>query len=139
MGTTPLDWWFQPQKLRQEGDMDCGVCVFGELANLTRDQILRDLPEAVNGKTVGEWKAYLAEKGFEAVEYGPEEEHPLPCAHLVGIATGFHHWIYQAEDGGIHDPSPVFQHMPPKLIKLSEYNRVLTIAIPSRNADDGGP
>jgi hypothetical protein len=37
-----------PQTLRQEGDMDCGLCVFRKLADLTRQQILLDMPDAAN-------------------------------------------------------------------------------------------
>jgi hypothetical protein len=46
------EWWSQSQLLRQESEMDCGVCVFGALRNLTRDEILLDLPDTVNGQTV---------------------------------------------------------------------------------------
>jgi hypothetical protein len=134
MGVTPADWRFEPQMLRQEGDMDCGLSVIGALAKLNREEILHDMPEAVNGKTVDQWKAYLTERGIEVVQYGPKDDHPLPCAHLVA-APGLH-WIYQAEDGGIHDPSSVFQHVPPKLINhnFSNYygEKILTIAIRRR-------
>ena len=131
-----LDNWLQPQMLRQEGDMDCGVAVFGALAELTREEILRDMPDAVNGKTVDEWKAYLSDKGFAVFQYSPDEPCPLPCAHLVGTPPNFCHWIYQAPDGGIHDPSPVFRYTPPKLINLSHYGgtKILTITIGPRGA-----
>jgi len=117
--------------------MDCGVCVFGALTGLSREEILHDLPDAAKGKTVDEWETYMRGKGFDAVPYQPEEAYPLPCAHLVESGAG-HHWIYQAADEGIHDPSPVFQHMPPKLLKLSAYRRrVLTIAVRPKDAAKG--
>jgi hypothetical protein len=31
-GELKSEWWFQSQMLRQEGEIDCGVCVFGKLA-----------------------------------------------------------------------------------------------------------
>jgi hypothetical protein len=34
--------------------MDCGVEVFRALTKLTRAEIVKDMPEAVNGKTVDE-------------------------------------------------------------------------------------
>ncbi len=111
--------------------MDCGVAVFGALASLARLEILRDMPDAVKGKTVDEWKAYLAGKGFGVSQYGPDDTYRLPCAHLVGNHADFCHWIYQAKDGGIHDPSPVNQYVPPKLLTLAYFGnaRILTLAI----------
>jgi hypothetical protein len=44
---TKLEWWFELQMLRQENEMNCGVCVFGTLTNLTRQEILFDMPDAV--------------------------------------------------------------------------------------------
>jgi hypothetical protein len=130
MDDTQLEAWLQPQMLRQEATMDCGVSVFGALANLTRHEILLDMPDAINGRTVEEWEAYLTSKGFKATRYQSEEKHPLPCAHLVEIAPGFYHWIFQAEDGGIHDPSPSWMHYPRRLMKMSFYSgRILTIGI----------
>jgi hypothetical protein len=92
--------------LRQKGSMDCGVAVFGALANLSREEITGDMADAVNGKTVDEWKAYLATKGFAVLQYAPGDTYPRPCAHLVGMHP-YYHWIYEAEDEGIHDPSAV--------------------------------
>jgi hypothetical protein len=43
------DWLSQSQLLRQESEMDCCACVFGALTNLTREEILFDLHDAVNG------------------------------------------------------------------------------------------
>jgi len=114
--------------------MDCGVAVFGALANLTRAEILRDMPEAAKGKTVDEWKAYLASKDFDVSQYGPNDVFPLPCAHLVGTHPSFCHWIYQAEDGGIHDPGPVNRFVPPKMLTLAHFGnvRILSLAVISR-------
>ncbi len=44
-----LDWWSQSQTLQQKSEMDCGVPVFGALINLTREEILFDMPDAVDG------------------------------------------------------------------------------------------
>jgi hypothetical protein len=53
--------------------------------------------------------------------------------HLHQIFLGFYHWIFQAEDGGIHDPSPSSQHCAPKMTTLSSYNVVLTVTIKKRS------
>jgi hypothetical protein len=135
-GELKSEWWFQSQMLRQEGEMDCGVCVFGKLVGLTRDEIIFDIPDAVKGITDKQWEAYFNAKGLEMVRHHPGEEHPLPCAHLHQILPGVYHWIYQAEDGGIHDSSESCQHCPPKSLKLSSYNVVLTITI-KKQSDKG--
>lgn len=111
--------------------MDCGVEVFSALTNLTRDEILHDMPESVDGKTVDEWKAYLETKGFEVIQYSSDESFTLPCAHLVGTHPDFCHWIYHAPDGGIHDPGPVNQCMPPMQLTLAHFGnaRILSIAV----------
>jgi len=124
-----LDWWSQSQMLQQKGQMDCGVEVFRALTNLTREEILFDMPDAVEGKTVEQWGAYLDGKGWDMVRHQPGEEHPLPCAHLHQILRGFYHWIFQTEDGGIHDPSPVCKHCPPNMLKLSSYHVILTVTV----------
>lgn len=130
MDDIPLEAWFQGQMLRQEAAMDCGVAVFAKLANLNRQEILRDMPGAINGRTVEEWETYLAARGCRPTRYQAEDEYPLPCAHLVEIAPGFYHWIFQAEDGGIHDPDPSWACYPPRLMKMSFYRRrILTVAI----------
>jgi hypothetical protein len=118
----PIDIWFESQSLHQEGDMDCGVCVFGKLANLTREEILRGLQGAERGKEVHEWMSYLKEKlapnGLKPKIYKRGESYPLPCAHLV-IAWR-PHWVYEAENGGIHDPSDSANDCPPRLLKLEQ-------------------
>lgn len=124
--------WFQSQLLRQESGMDCGVCVFGALTKLSRKEILSDMPDAANGKTLDQWEAYVNGKGWEMARYQRGQQHTLPCAHLHEIIPGFYHWILQVEDGGIHDPDPSCQHCPPKMLKLSYYNVVLTVTITRR-------
>jgi hypothetical protein len=124
-----LEWWFQSQMLCQEDAMDCGVRVFGELTNLSREEILFDMPDAVKGKTVDQWEAYVNGKGWGMVRHQPDEEHPQPCAHLHRIIPGYHHWIFEAEDGGISDSDPSCQHCPPKMLELSSYNVILTVTL----------
>jgi hypothetical protein len=87
------------------------------------------MPDAMNGTSVLQWEAYLNGKGWEMVRHQPGEEYTLPCAHLHQIFLGFYHWIYQAEDGGIHNPSPSCQHCPPKMMRLSSYTVVLTVTV----------
>jgi hypothetical protein len=54
--------------------MDCGVCVFGELLGLTREEIIFDIPDAVKGITDKQWEAYFNVKGLEMVRHQPGEE-----------------------------------------------------------------
>jgi hypothetical protein len=110
--------------------MDCGVSVFAELAGLSRDEILNEMPEALNGLSADQAIAYLKRKGLPARNYPPNSSHPLPCAHLV-LSGGGYHWVYQAANGGIHDPSPVFEWTPPRTITLSTHYsaKILTIAL----------
>lgn len=49
----------------------------------------------------------------------------MSCPEERGHLAGF----LQAEDGGIHDPNPSGQYCPPKMMKLSSYNVVLTVTI----------
>lgn len=124
-----VDDWLEHQRLRQQGDMDCGVSVFAELTGFSREQIISELPGAENGKTVSEWEEYLGSKGFSVTRYISDQKYPLPCAPLVDSGASYH-WIYQAGDGGIHDPSPVFQFVPPKVLNFSYYGaRILSVAI----------
>jgi len=124
-----VDIYSERQRLRQEGDMDCGVSVFAELTGLSRQEILHDLPEAVNGLSADQAIAYLQGKGIQVHIYPSECQHPLPCAHLVQSGGGYH-WVYQAVNGGIHDPSPSFECVPPRLVNLAKdyVRKVLTIA-----------
>jgi hypothetical protein len=55
---------------------------------LTRKELLSDMPDAVNGKTLDEWDAYVNRKGWEMACYQPGQKHPLPCAHLHEIISG---------------------------------------------------
>lgn len=88
--------YFEPQSLRQEGSWDCGVEVFSKLTGLSPEDLLHDLPEAVNGVTVGHAEGWLKAKGFVVERHSEGEAYTLPCAHLVGPPP-HHHWIY--EDG----------------------------------------
>ncbi len=111
----------------------CGVCVFGKLANVDGDQILRELPGAGEGRiTVSQWEDWLRSRGFEVRRYQSDEKPPLPCAHLVQGGGRFFHWIYQDEKG-ILDPDPTFQCMPPNhpsMLDFSAYGgRVLSIFV----------
>lgn len=109
--------YFTMQSLRQQGQWDCGVEVFGKLAGISREELLRELPEAANGITVSRWEQWLTEKGFQVKRLGRDEEYTLPCAHLIKRLP-HHHWIY--EDGtGIHDPDPKLAIVSPKLIQES--------------------
>jgi|GEM_PF-5802754 len=119
MDSSELDRLLQPQMLRQRGNMDCGVVVFARLADLTEEEILRDQPDAFNGITDIQWESLLISKGRKVTRYRLGEAYPLPCAHLVETShgSGRYHWIYRAEDGGVHDPSPAFEHCSPHWIK----------------------
>jgi len=120
---------FQPQGLHQENDVDCGLEVFRTLLGLTRAEVVGDLPGIDKRETsADDWIAYARTKGQELKIYQPGEEHPLPCTHLVGDRPHCH-WVYQTTDGGIHDPSPVFTSVPPRMITLACYARhILTVA-----------
>jgi hypothetical protein len=124
-----FEWLLQSQKLRQQSEMGCGVCVFSALLNLSEEQILADVPHAKNGMTLDQWCEYAKTKGWELIVHQQGQKHTLPCAHLHEIAPGYYHWIYQAEDSGIHDPNPSWQHYPPKLVKLSFYKIKLTVTL----------
>ena len=125
-----LEEMYQPQMLRQQGDTDCGVEVFRALLEMDRENILRDMPEAFHGKTVDQWKAYLESKGYEVFHYLPGDDYALPAAHLVGTPPNFCHWVFEAEDGGIYDPSSIHEFTPPKMLELSDFGRLIcTITI----------
>jgi hypothetical protein len=83
------------------------VCVFGALTNLTREEILFDIPDAVNGKTLVQWEAYVNSKGWERklVRHQPGEEYPLPCAQLHQIFLGFYHWIFRLRTAASTSPA----------------------------------
>jgi len=129
MNSLSLEDMFESQMLHQENDADCGLEVFRALLNLPRAEIVADIPGIDMRETsADDWIAYAETKGKRLKIYQPGEGYPLPCAHLVGVQPHAH-WIYQAVDGGIHDPSPAFRHTPPKMITLAHYPpRVLTVA-----------
>ena len=120
-----------PQRLRQYGDMDCGLSVFAELTGISREQILLDKPCAAVGLTIDQWEEYFRSKGFGVTRYQSDESYPLPCAHLVNTGSSFH-WIYQSSEG-VFDPSPAFQYMPaddPRMLTFSVYlRRILAICV----------
>jgi hypothetical protein len=74
--------YFAMQSLRQHGQWDCGVEVFGKLSGISREEVLRDLPEAYNGITVSQWEQWLIEKGFQIKRLQPEEEYTFPALTL---------------------------------------------------------
>jgi hypothetical protein len=134
-----VDWFNNFQSLRQEKEGDCGVCVFGKLAGIEREEILRDLPGADEAKvTVDQWEDWLRSKGFDVTRYPPDEKPQLPCAHLVQRGQYASHWIYQ-DERGIHDPDPSFAAMPPDhpdMLDFSAYMRkLLSISIKRCDAD----
>jgi len=126
-----------PQYLRQQGAMGCGVPVFGELIATSREEILRDRPNAEEkGLTVEEWEKYLRTKGYVVRRYLPGESYPRPCAHLVFTGGGYH-WVYQSARG-VFDPDPSFESYganDSRMLDLSVYPaRILTLAVtPSRD------
>jgi hypothetical protein len=109
-----------------------GFASSAKLADLTRQDILNDISDAAGGKKVDEWETYLrtklAARGLKPRRYQVGEKHPLPCAHLV--VAGRPHWVYQAENGGVHDPSDVAWHVPPRMLCVEDCGtRILTIAL----------
>jgi len=61
---------FQPQMLRQENDVDCGLEVFHALLGLTREEIVADLPGVDKRKTSSDdWIDYAKTKGQELKIY----------------------------------------------------------------------
>jgi hypothetical protein len=121
--------YFETQSLRQEGPWDCGVEVFRKLAGVSREQLLRDLPNAVNGIPVIQWEEWLTSKGLIIESPREGEGYTKPCAHLIRRLP-YYHWIYE-DSTGIHDPDPAFAFWSPKLITLEMYpqGRELTISL----------
>jgi hypothetical protein len=124
----PLDD-FEPQTLLQMGPWDCGVEVFSKIAGLTREELLRELPEAINAVPVIRWEEWLTARGFVIERRQRDEEYTLPCAHLIRRPP-HHHWIYE-DHKGILDPDPKFQAYSAKLLTPAMYpeGRELTISI----------
>jgi hypothetical protein len=100
-----LEDWFQPQLLRQESAMDCGVCVFGALTKLSREEILSDMPDATNGKTLDQppvsvlhvngglfrTKASGRRLGYaNGSDCGERNVHSLLSASLLSLAGDVH-------------------------------------------------
>jgi hypothetical protein len=118
----------KPNKLHQKGTRDCGVCVFAELAGVSYEQVIQELPGADEGTvTVDGWIAWMKTKGinFEMREGCPADV--VPCAHLVSntmTSKDDFHWVLRDEDGDVHDPSPVAMYMPaddPRMRDLETY------------------
>lgn len=123
----------KPQRLRQQFERDCGVCVFAELAGASRGELLQDLPEAHLGVSVEGWTEWLAKKKGQVVlrQQGCPDD-IVPCAHLVGLSDTVFHWIYRDSDGDIHDPSPAFAAMPaddPRMKSILYPLKVLTLSV----------
>lgn len=121
--------YYEVQSLRQEGPWDCGVEVFRKLAGVSREELLRDLPDAVNAIPVIQWEDWLKSKGLIVERHQDNEAYTMPCAHLIRRQP-YHHWIYE-DSTGIHDPDPAFEVFSPKLITLATYRegRELTISV----------
>lgn len=124
------------QSLRQEGERDCAVPVFGKLTGVSREGILRDLPEAAEGKvTPDQWEDWLGNRSFGVTRYnGCNEHYELPCAHLVQRHSP--HWVYEDENG-VLDPSPCMACMPPHDSRMRDWDktyggRILTISVKQR-------
>jgi hypothetical protein len=128
-----MNWFDNFQSLRQEGERDCSIPIFGKLAGVSREKILHELPEAVEGKvTVAQWEDWLRSKNLNVTRHdGSDEHYELPCAHLVQPHSP--HWIYE-DAHGVLDPSPVFGAMPPDDPRMREWaatygGRILTISV----------
>jgi len=132
----PMDCFDNYQSLRQEGERDCSIPVFGKLAGASREEILRDLPHAAEaGVSVGQWEDWLRGRSLDVIRYdGHDEHYEVPCAHLVQPHSP--HWIYEDADG-VLDPSPVFNAMQRDDPRMREWNttyggRMLTISVKPR-------
>jgi hypothetical protein len=124
----------KPQRLCQRFERDCGVCVFAELAGVSREEILRDLPQAHLGTvSVDAWTEWLEKKGWAVLRQQECPDDIVPCAHLVGRSNTDFHWIFRDAEGDVHDPSPVFTAMPaddPRMKSITFYPlKVLTLSI----------
>jgi len=138
-----MDCFDNFQSLRQEGECDCSVPVFGKLTGASREEILRDLPEASDGKvSVARWEDWLRSKNLEVARHdGRDEHYDIPCVHLVQRHSP--HWIYE-DESGVLDPSSAFMYMPPNDPRMREWEstyggRILTISVKPRSIgeDDG--
>lgn len=127
----------KPQRLHQKHNRDCGVCVFAELAGVSEEEVLADLPDAHLGTvTVDGWRAWLEGKGLKVSKSEGCPADNVPCAHLVANALYTKedaHWVFRDEDGDIHDPSPVAMYMPAddeRMRSLSTYAiKILTLSV----------
>jgi hypothetical protein len=126
----------KPQRLFQRYDHDCGVVVFAELAGVSYEDVLADLPDAYLGTvSVDGWTAWLDGKGFTVLRQQECPQEILPCAHLVSPVPDdkYCHWVYRDSAGDVHDPSGTFRAMPaddPFMRNLSYYDfKLLTVSV----------
>jgi hypothetical protein len=133
-----MDRFSNFQSLRQEGERDCSLPVFGKLTGASRVEILRDLPEAAEGKvSVRQWEEWLKNRNVGVTRYdGRDGHYEVPCAHLVQPHSP--HWIYEDEIG-VLDPSDCFRSMPPDDPRMRDWDatyggRILTISVKSHES-----
>jgi hypothetical protein len=127
----------KPQKLHQKHERDCGVPVFAELAGVSEEHLLRDLPTAHLGTvSVDGWRTWLEGKGFTVLQREGCPDDIVPCAHLVANAMNTKedaHWVFRDEDGDVHDPSEPSRFMPaddPRMRDLAVFSmKILTISV----------
>lgn len=103
------------QRVFQRYDHDCGVAVFAELAGVSYEDVLNDLPDShINMVSVDGWTKWLESKGFAVLRQDGCPTDIVPCAHLVSPVPDekYCHWVYRDSEGDIHDPSGTFRAMP---------------------------
>ena len=110
------------QSLGQQSERDCSIPVFGKLAGVSREKILRDFPDAAEGKVTDvQWEDWLKSQNLEVTRHdGCDEHYDIPCAHLVQPHSP--HWIYDDENG-VLDPSSAFRHMSPEDPQMRQWGR----------------
>jgi hypothetical protein len=126
----------KPQRLLQRQARDCGVVVFAEMAGVSYEDVLNDLPGAdLSPISVDAWENWIKSKGFAVQREQGCPQGLVPCAHLVSTVDDnrFCHWVYRDDDGDVHDPSPRSIHFAaddPRMRNLSLYDfHVLTVSV----------
>jgi hypothetical protein len=88
-----MDCFDNFQSLRQEGERDCDVPVFGKLTGVSREEILGDLPEAAEGKvTVDQSENWLRSRNLDVTRHHGRDEHyavPAPISCSLTHRTGY--------------------------------------------------